>query len=140
MKESRRVSKFALVRMPICFLFFIVSYGCATAERPATKQVPVSIPSMDRAIQAATTAAKETNWVVSRVDKENGLLHARKEVSVLGAGGIDSYELEVHIEPPAVSGKTGVTITVTPPAGAMARETPAAMIEAYWAVFEKLIL
>ena len=132
------MSKSAVLTLPICFLFFIVSYGCATAERPATKQVPVSIPSMVRAIQAATTAAKETNWVVSRVDKENGLIHARKEVRVLGAGGMDSYELEVHIEPPAVSGKTGVTITVTPPPGGMERETPAEMVDSYLAAFETL--
>ena len=112
------------VKLGICWMALLTLISCAFVQ-PATRVQSVSITSLDNAIRAATKAARETDWIVKTTDKEDGYILAEREIKVLGRPGRpDAYKLEIDIEGSLSSGKTDLTVKVTPPPGIAGGESP----------------
>lgn len=121
----------------ILLMALFIFVGCAFVQ-PAMRTQPISTTSLDNAIRAATKAARETNFVVKTVDKENGYIYAERDVRVAGRSGrADSYKLEINISNPSASGRTELNVKVTPPPGVMGGQSPEDMIAEYLRAFEK---
>ncbi len=124
-------------KLTILLMALLILVGCAFVQ-PAMRTQSISTTSLDNAIRAATKAARETNFVVKTVDKENGYIYAERDVRVSGRSGrADSYKLEIDISNPSASGRTELNVKVIPPPGVMGGQSPEDMIAEFLRAFEK---
>jgi hypothetical protein len=108
--------------------------GCA-GLRPAMKMESIQIVSIEEAMKAASLAARDTDWVVKTMDKENGYLQAEREIRVLGRSGrADVYKLEVDFAKSS-DGKVEASAKVTPPPGVMGGQSPDSMVAEFLSAF-----
>jgi hypothetical protein len=123
-----------LVHLALLICVGLIS-GCATLE-PAMSTESISIASIDEAMKAASLAARDTNWIVKTVDKENGYLLAEREVRVLGRSERpDAYKLEVEFT--KSSGENiAMRAKVTPPPGIMGGQSPESMVAEFITAFQ----
>jgi len=124
--------KFAI---SILVLSFFVLYACATVG-PARMTDSIAASSIDDAMKDASQAARDTDWVVKTMDKENGYLLAEREIRVLGRSGrADAYKLEVDFAKSS-DGNVEARAKVTPPPGVMGGQSPESMVAEFLTAFK----
>jgi len=123
-------------RVLVLVLAALIFSACA-GMKPAVETHFISSTSLDKVFRAATRAARDTDWIVKTIDKENGYIYAEHEVRPIGGKGkLYTYKLEVDIKISS-SGGIEVTAKVTPPPGVMGTKSPQDRASEFLIAFEK---